>query len=332
MKKKYILTTAGIVAVLFLLIGGMYSLSGLSDKTSKKADKTVETDAAGNIVSTEDMQNSETYTTGDTVSTESQLAANSSGNGAFAETMAPGTVETIPETAPDGNQLYMADTSYDGKTDLSLKTFEYSFDKTSHYQDVEDASAKSEGREPDTVVSSYIRNKDFISSISDETLKRIKDYSSSFITDMFGTSYHTIAQDKDAYVKKLSDYFNGNSMITWDTVDVDGTDDYFVGTPDEYFANQAQWFIDNEVQADVKWTSDDSLIWSDHNYTYVRGELTIDPYSCKAAKSTGYMPTGVDYVNGCKVIIELQLAYYGGDMYPGMDEFQVISYDCLGKA
>lgn len=71
---------------------------------------------------------------------------------------------------------------------------------------------------------------------------------------------------------------------------------------------------------------------SKNDTLYIRGELTITPYSCKAEKTTGYMPTGVDYVNGSKSIIELQIGYYGGDMYPGLDQFQIKTYDCLGEA
>lgn len=333
MKRKYITTVCVIILLFFLIIFGLCKFADILPSKNGTLPTVESTENKETQVDDETTSMDETTVSADNVSTASQLAANGSGDGAFAETMSAeeikalnGESDSIPETAPDGNKLYMSDTTYDGKTELSLRTFEHPFDKTSEYQEIEDSVAKESGKEPDTVISEYVNNKTFLKQVDEEKLKEVKEYANNFIKDMFATDYHTISQDKAAYVKKLSDYFDGNSMIAWD-----GADDS-IGTPNEYFDKQAQWFIDNEVEADVKWVTDDSLIWSDHNYVYIRGELTVTPYSCKAKKTTGYMPTGVDYVNGSKSIIELQIGYYGGDMYPGLDQFQIKTYDCLGEA
>ena len=162
MKRKYIVTVCAVILLFFLIIFGLCKFAGVFPSGNEMP------------VATENNKNNKTHTDDETtsvdettasienaenVSTASQLAANGSGDGAFAETMSEeemnvlnGESNSIPETAPDGNKLYISDTTYDGKTELSLRTFEHPFDKTSEYQEIEDSVAKENGKEPDTVV------------------------------------------------------------------------------------------------------------------------------------------------------------------------------------
>jgi hypothetical protein len=219
------------------------------------------------------------------------------------------TSETVPETAADGKKLYFSDTTYDGKTNLSLATFEYPFQQ-------EDA--------PET----YVNNKDFLKKTDPAYVTKVQEYAQQFVKDMFCTGYRSIAVDKDAYAKKLSSYFIQNPMIPWDAV---SDEDIFM--PEDYFKHLADWYVDNEVQADVTFTTDNSLIWEDNKFVYIRGELKIDPYSCKTDTMSGFMPKGVDYKNGGTYILELKIGYYG-DWYKdaGVNEFQIDNYYFLGEA
>ena len=174
----------------------------------------------------------------------------------------------------------------------------------------------------------YVPNKDFAETYGEERTKQILELAKTFMNDAYSANYHTIEANKEAYINKASEnvYYvpyvahNGDWLY-----------------PDQLFEEQADWMIKHKIQADVKFKTNDSLIWQDGLYTCVRGELEITPYSSEGLEGDEVMcpsmTQDLDFKNGGKYTVEIAVAYFNevGVKSYGMKELMIQNFSVLGK-
>ena len=212
------------------------------------------------------------------------------------------------ETNEDGVRLsadgvYMEDTVYDGTAQLPLAVFQTPFQKSIWYKS----------------------NKEFMDDINDEIADTIINYASSSVTDIWGKGASYIKENKETYINTVTDYLLDQMYMGQDGIDGE------LYTNKEVAEHLADWFVDNNVEANVTFVTDKSLIYTDY-FIYVRGTLNIEPQSCEADIMENFIPAGMDYKNGGKYICEVAIGYYA-DIYKdmGIKDYQVLGYQIIGK-
>ncbi len=212
------------------------------------------------------------------------------------------------ETTEDGIRLskdgvYMADTIYDGKTSLPLTVFTTPFQKS--------------------VL--YLSNKELLDKIGDENAEKIIKYATDSVNDIWGKDASYIRENKQAYVDTVSDYLINQTFQGQNGIDGD------LYTNREVAESLADFFVNNNVEADVSFTTDKSLIYAD-SYIFIRGVLDITPRSCDTKEMPNFVPYGMDYKNGGKYVCEVAVGYYA-DIFEefGVKEYQVVGYQIIDK-
>ena len=177
---------------------------------------------------------------------------------------------------------YIDDTTYTGSRNVSLENFSEPF-------------AKSEN---------YISNKVLLEGLDEEVKENVFKTAEAFVTDLFTTDYHALEVSSEAYMGKLMSYYQPNSAM----YTPDGTllkNEYLVG-------RYIQWLIENKVQTEGTFKSDNSLIYADGRFMYVRGELDLSSYSCEDEDGVSEcLPMMINMKDGGKYIFEVGIAYYG---------------------
>lgn len=214
-------------------------------------------------------------------------------------------ITVAPESGKilEGEMNYVADTVYTGKNQMSPRNFATRFQKSDN----------------------YINNRTTLENMAPEIKKNMFDTANNFARDMFNIDYHTIQVDRQAHEKKLNQYFLTNSAFFLP----DGT----LLKPPYIITDLTDWALDKKIQAESTFTTDESLIYVDDGITYIRGELTIEPYSCEDDNGeTIYLPAGINYKESGKYIIEIGIVYYGDD-YNGylQSPYLIYNYSVIEK-
>ena len=256
------------------------------------------------------------------VSQEEQLAETAPTNWA--------TINTDPVIDSRGNVSYVRETTYlDNKNrNLPEQLFEIPFRKTKKYRNNRETQA--------TCTEAYV--------------DRVQDYVKGYIQGFFGTSWAEITESQDAFISKMTSYYNPGFPLSPDIpTNPDSEDGYYLYRPNEYMEEYSKWLMENEIQANVDVVTDDSLVYVD-NYTYIRGIMTIIPVHAKEGTTASeFLPAVllkttdideenkqyevVDMVNGGKYIFEAEVGYYG-DAYKnveGMSKDMMIRFRVLDK-
>ena len=221
------------------------------------------------------------------------------------DTEAGAKIKVAPEDGKllKGEMNYVADTIYTGKSKISPRNFATKFQKSDN----------------------YINNRTTLEYMEPEIKKNMFDLANNFARDMFNIDYHTIQVDRKAYEEKLNQYFLTNGAFFLP----DGT----MLKPPYIITDLADWALNGKIQAESEFVTDESLIYVDEGITYIRGELTINPYSCEDDNGeTVYLPAGINYKESGKYIIEIGIIYYG-DGYKDFIQspYLIQSYEVIEK-
>lgn len=199
-----------------------------------------------------------------------------------------------PVGADKGSEnQYRAETSYDGSGTASADVYAYPFDKGHGY---------------------YVSNLKYIAEDNDQFHTAYKAYTAAaqnFLTTICGTGYRSVSSDKDKFkqsvIKELpvGDPMNG----------------YLA---DDYADMLTSWIEDNELQADVTFKTDTSLLYKDA-YVYLRGELDVTSYNCKkGADSSEVYPDGLDMSRDGKYVVDIMMLYDSYNKKVEVDGFRVL--------
>lgn len=155
------------------------------------------------------------------------------------------------ESNNSGKVDYIAETNYKGHLSQYPELYEIPFKKTD----------------------SYITNKQFSKEHYD-TLDEYESDATAFIEALFNVDYRNIAADQMGFV---SDVMQNGDYETYITRDF-GTENEKTMYLYDYIEDLSEYFIENQVQMESKFYTDDSLVYNDF-YTFVRGELVFTIYS-----------------------------------------------------
>lgn len=120
---------------------------------------------------------------------------------------------------------------------------------------------------------SYVCNKDF-SKDHYEIFEECKNDAAAFLEALFNADYRDIAEDKYAFVTSVMNSADPEAVIIKDY----GTEEERTLYLYDYVEELSEYFVDNQVEMDAKFYTDDSLVYSDF-YVFVRGELVFTIYS-----------------------------------------------------
>lgn len=226
---------------------------------------------------------------------------------------------TYSGTIEDSTKNYISETSYKGDTALDIELFQYSFQTSDDYvsnkeliQKLKDedqrvtketsaaGEEKSQAVESTTMSTEELRLSG-LTAIGTQKLEYIKKYAKEYVETLFGTGYREIETDEDGFVDKIED------MMLYDTY-MDDYNNYY--SRSELIKTIADWMVENHVQADVTFDTDDSLVCMNDNSYTVRGALTIDAYNCDSDEMSEAIPKGLDYKNGGKYVFDIIIGNY----------------------
>lgn len=144
---------------------------------------------------------------------------------------------------------YVNETIYDGSTDIPYVLYEIPFR----------TEGEGEGQE---LEQAYNSNKNLWKYLSTDEMHAYEDHAESFINLIFNSDYKDIAANSDAFIDDYLSYYDGIYLD-------DTTTDEDVGKDIEAEASAlAEFYVDNEVTATVRWVTDDSLVYrSLYSYT-----------------------------------------------------------------
>ena len=120
----------------------------------------------------------------------------------------------------------------------------------------------------------YVMNKEFSKKFLDR-FSLIQDAGSKFITTFCNVNYRELETNRYEWLTEVSDCIDPTTSIV---ENIDGKETEL--TWDEYNIYASNYFINNEVQLEAEFFTDDSLVYEDI-YSYVRGELVFTFYSNK---------------------------------------------------
>ena len=188
---------------------------------------------------------------------------------------------------------YRAETSYDGSGAANADVYAYPFDKGHGY---------------------YISNLDYIAEDNDQFHAAYNAYSAAaqtFLKTICGTGYRSVSSDKNKFMQEvIKELPVGDPM-----------DGYM---SEDYADKMASWITDNELQTDVKFITDTSLLYKDV-YVYLRGELDVTSYNCKkGADSSEIYPVGLDMSHDGKYVVDIMMLYDSYDKKVEIDSFRVL--------
>ena len=173
------------------------------------------------------------------------------------------------------NANYITDTSYNGSTPVDTVLFLTPFQKTEQ----------------------YVMNKDFVGNVTAGELQELETDAADFIEKAYGTGFHEIENNKNAFKERVSSMYPEGSILTLDN----GSS--MLAT--DYSDKLATWYIDHKMQSEVKFTTADCLVYLDHYY-YVRGRMDVAPYNGKGG-DTGLFPSGIDLSKEASYVVEVSL-------------------------
>lgn len=220
------------------------------------------------------------------------------------------------ETTSGGKKLYINETTFKSDSAMPIEVYEYPFQKTV-------GTSKLGG--------TYVNNKDMIATYDNETLKRIEEDAKQFIADSFSLNYHSIEADTDSFKANIERHYLDTTAIQFPVKSDEMDGENLILKPMYFSGEIADWAINNKVQSEATFTTDDSLIYGDDQYIYVRGVLDLDAYNCDDEKGTcDCLLPEVNYNTGGKYIVDVCYQYYGY-WYPTLKEFAVNGFQVVGQ-
>ena len=164
--------------------------------------------------------------------------------------------------APDTNKKsgktdYIAETNYKGHLSQFPELYEIPFRKTD----------------------SYVCNKDFSREHYD-VLEEYENDATAFIEALFNVDYRNIASNQTGFVAEVMQNGDYETFITKNFGEEDEETMYLY----DYIEDISSYFIENQVEMESKFYTDDSLVYSDF-YTFVRGELVFTIYNSEDTNS-----------------------------------------------
>ena len=200
--------------------------------------------------------------------------------------------------------VYIVDTIADNNVNISMDVYKYPFVK------------------PTSIDKYQVKNSDYVNRDgANESYKLIKACAEDYVKSVMSADYKTLKTDEQQYIKKAGENVDDSSGGFYDT-------DVMLMSHDDLMKESADWFINNEVQANADFKTDKSLIWCDLFYTYLRGELTITTHNIKDGSETYWPGTlyGLDYKNGGKYVAEFRMVTYDHGK-----SYQISDFSVLGK-
>ena len=125
----------------------------------------------------------------------------------------------------------------------------------------------------------YICNKDFYREHY-EIFEECETDATTFMETLFNVNYRNIAADQNGFV---SDVMLNSDYEVYITKNF-GTEEEDTIYLYDYIEELSDYFIENQVEMEAKFYTDDSLVYSDF-YTFVRGELVFTIYSSEDESS-----------------------------------------------
>lgn len=157
------------------------------------------------------------------------------------------------ESTPD----YTIETNYKGYLSQFPELYEIPFKKTD----------------------SYICNKDF-SREHYNVLDEYEDDATAFIETLFNVDYRNVAANQTGFVAEVMQNGDYETFITKNYGKEDEETMYLY----DYIEDLSSYFVENQVEMESKFYTDDSLVYSDF-FTFVRGELVFTIYNSEDTSS-----------------------------------------------
>lgn len=217
-----------------------------------------------------------------------------------------------PDTKP-GTKTWINDTMHSSESKVDTDLYRYAFHKMDNF----------------TNGTQYVPNREFVEMMDSEIVDREKQLGMNFMKAFFATGYQSIKQDKDGYIKKLQGMKEDMPVMVFTSK----SEEPLLYSKDEYLETIVNWYVDNEVQAEVNITTDDSLIWYDQDRTYIRYEVDIKPYHCLAKEMPDEFLAGIDYIHGGQYVVDVGIVYYSPEAYKttkGVNDLYVRNIQVIG--
>ncbi len=186
---------------------------------------------------------------------------------------------------------YTVETNYTGKLARYPELYQIPFKKTSE----------------------YICNKDY-SKTHKKLFEICEMEATSFVENLFNVNYRDIASDRDSFYVNVMQSAEYDGFITKDF----DTDNPQTMLFKEYINEWIDYFIENQVQMEAEFYTDDSLVYSDY-YTFVRGEIVFTIYDNK--------DTSCKYEVGKEYSFPLEVA-----LAPSYDDYTFYVIRSFGRA
>lgn len=160
---------------------------------------------------------------------------------------------TAPVSEGDDKPSYVTETNYNGNLEQFPELYEIPFGKSD----------------------AYICNKDFATG-NYELFNECESDAKEFFETLFNFNYRDVAVDTSKFVAKAMAQCQYDAHHTEGFDTEDEKTEYFF----EYIDRLVEYMVDNKMQVDARFYTDDSLVYSDY-YIFVRGELVFTIYDCK---------------------------------------------------
>ncbi len=157
----------------------------------------------------------------------------------------------VEATETEDKPTYISETNYTGHLSAYPELYEIPFKKSD----------------------AYICNKDFYEAHY-EIFKECEDDATAFIESLFNVNYRVVAEDEADFVSDVMANGDYEAYVTKNY----GMEDEETICLLEHIREISDYFIENQVEMEAKFYTDDSLVYSDF-YTFVRGELVFTIYN-----------------------------------------------------
>lgn len=181
------------------------------------------------------------------------------------------------EAAPE----YLTETCFDGTKELDPILFRFPFKKSDF----------------------YISNKELIKQLGDEKIEDLQARANDFVTDFYGMNIRTLLTDYQETENKLLDYFIQDNLTSYyDEAETEKS-------ARTYVADYLKFLSDSNLQTDISFETDKSLVFEDFDGFYVRGLLNIKVYEYENNSSVDelnfYSPFPLEKGKTYKIILDL---------------------------
>ncbi len=166
-------------------------------------------------------------------------------------------ITATADAKKDGKVDYIAETNYKGHLSQFPELYEIPFGRTD----------------------SYICNKDFFKEHRD-VFDEYKSDATAFIETLFNVNYREVAADQMGFISDVMQNGDYETLITKNF----GSDKEETLYLYDYIEEFSEYFIQNQVEMEAKFYTDDSLVYNDF-FTFVRGELVFTIYSSEDSES-----------------------------------------------